>query len=186
MKKFYLLLSAVTALIFSCGQNLAAQSPKTDYKVLVLGDLHFDGMEYHKTPAVSANRAKERKRNCDMWKEATPQLLSIAAKQVDNTTPFVIQVGDFVQGDCDTIELQEKMITDGFAAVKKYFPDKIFETKIPRNVRLSEAPSYGKPVMYYDKNSKGAQYYEMLGREFLGESPEEKLKHRVKFGRSKK
>lgn len=70
--------------------------------------------------------------------------------------------------------------------VKKYFPDKIFETKIPRNVRLSEAPSYGKPVMYYDKNSKGAQYYEMLGREFLGESPEEKLKHRVKFGRSKK
>ncbi len=70
--------------------------------------------------------------------------------------------------------------------VKKYFPDKIFETKIPRNVRLSEAPSYGKPVMYYDKNSKGAQYYEMLGKEILGEQIEEKPKHRVIFGRSKK
>ena len=49
--------------------------------------------------------------------------------------------------------------------VKKYFPDKIFETKIPRNVRLSEAPSYGKPVMYYDKNSKGAQAYLDIARE---------------------
>lgn len=38
--------------------------------------------------------------------------------------------------------------------VAKYFPNQIFRTKIPRNVRLSEAPSYGKPVMYYDKNSK--------------------------------
>ncbi len=70
--------------------------------------------------------------------------------------------------------------------VRKYFPDKIFETKIPRNVRISEAPSYGKPVMYYDKNSKGAQSFEMLGREFLGEEPIEKPKHRVIFGRSKK
>lgn len=65
--------------------------------------------------------------------------------------------------------------------VRKYFPDKIFETKIPRNVRLSEAPSYGKPVMYYDKASKGAQCYEMLGKEFLGE----KIGTKRKFGRSK-
>ena len=36
--------------------------------------------------------------------------------------------------------------------VKKYFPDKVFNTTIPRNVRLSEAPSHGMPVMYYDKN----------------------------------
>lgn len=55
--------------------------------------------------------------------------------------------------------------------VEKYFPNKIFETKIPRNVRISEAPSHGKPVMYYDKTSKGAEYYEMLGREMLGEEP---------------
>ena len=52
--------------------------------------------------------------------------------------------------------------------VERFFPGKIFDTKIPRNVRLSEAPSHGKPVMYYDKSSKGAEYYELLGLEMLG------------------
>ncbi|MDE6834623.1 MAG: ParA family protein [Ruminococcus sp.] len=61
---------------------------------------------------------------------------------------------------------------DVVAEVEKYFPDKIFKTKIPRNVRLSEAPSHGKPVMYYDKSSKGAEAYELLGHELLGESLE--------------
>ena len=51
--------------------------------------------------------------------------------------------------------------------VKKHFPKKMFRTVIPRNVRLSEAPSFGKPVMYYDKSSKGAEAYEELGKEFL-------------------
>lgn len=58
---------------------------------------------------------------------------------------------------------------DVVAEVEKYFPDKVFKTKIPRNVRLSEAPSHGKPVMYYDKSSKGAEAYELLGHELLGE-----------------
>ncbi len=64
--------------------------------------------------------------------------------------------------------------------VQKYFPDKVFQTKIPRNVRLSEAPSYGKPVMYYDKNSKGALFYELLGKEFLGEELDNKTKWRMR------
>lgn len=51
--------------------------------------------------------------------------------------------------------------------VKKHFPKKVYKTAIPRNVRLSEAPSFGKPVMYYDKSSKGAESYEALGKEFL-------------------
>ncbi|MDE6781814.1 MAG: ParA family protein [Ruminococcus sp.] len=58
---------------------------------------------------------------------------------------------------------------DVVAEVEKYFPDRVFRTKIPRNVRLSEAPSHGKPVMYYDKSSKGAEAYELLGHEILGE-----------------
>lgn len=49
--------------------------------------------------------------------------------------------------------------------IKKYFPDRIFHTTVPRNVRLSEAPSHGKPVYYYDKHSKGAQSYLELARE---------------------
>lgn len=51
--------------------------------------------------------------------------------------------------------------------VKKYFPDKVYRTTIPRNVRLSEAPSYGQPVVYYDKASKGAKAYMEFTKEFL-------------------
>ena len=53
--------------------------------------------------------------------------------------------------------------------VEHYFPGQVYQTKIPRNVRLSEAPSYGKPIFYYDKHSKGALAYEIFGKEFLGE-----------------
>ena len=51
--------------------------------------------------------------------------------------------------------------------VKRCFPKKVYSTVIPRNVRLSEAPSYGQPVMYYDKSSKGAHAYNDLADEFL-------------------
>ena len=69
--------------------------------------------------------------------------------------------------------------------VEKYFPNKIFETKIPRNVRISEAPSHGKPVMYYDKSSKGAEYYELLGHELLHEKPEPVKKKKGLFSRKR-
>ncbi len=51
--------------------------------------------------------------------------------------------------------------------VKKFFNDKVFKTAIPRNVRLSEAPSFGAPVNYYDPASKGAAAYNELAQEFL-------------------
>lgn len=51
--------------------------------------------------------------------------------------------------------------------VKKYFEDKVYKTVIPRNVRLSEAPSYGLPITIYDPRSKGAKSYEKLVKEFL-------------------
>ena len=49
--------------------------------------------------------------------------------------------------------------------VKKYFPRKVFKTVIPRTVRLSEAPGFGQPVMYYDRTSRGAQAYGELAGE---------------------
>ncbi len=49
--------------------------------------------------------------------------------------------------------------------VKRHFPDKTFDTIIPRNVRLAEAPSYGKPIMHYDGWSKGARSYKALAKE---------------------
>ena len=51
--------------------------------------------------------------------------------------------------------------------VKKYFEDKVYKTVIPRNVRLSEAPSYGMPISIYDPRSKGAKAYEKFTRELL-------------------
>ena len=51
------------------------------------------------------------------------------------------------------------------AEIKRYFPDRVFRTTVPRNVRLSEAPSHGKPVLYYDPHSKGAQAYREIAQE---------------------
>ena len=51
--------------------------------------------------------------------------------------------------------------------VKKFFPKKVYSTVIPRNVRLSEAPSFGQPIIYFDKSSKGAAAYMALAEEFL-------------------
>ena len=51
--------------------------------------------------------------------------------------------------------------------VKKYFNDKVYKTVIPRNVRLSEAPSYGMPITEYDPRSKGAKTYEKFTKELL-------------------
>jgi chromosome partitioning protein len=51
--------------------------------------------------------------------------------------------------------------------IRQHFGDKVFETVIPRNIRLGEAPSFGKPVLSYDIKSKGAEAYLALGRELL-------------------
>ena len=51
--------------------------------------------------------------------------------------------------------------------IKKYFETKVYDTYIPRNVRLAESPSHGKPILLYDNKSKGANAYKMLSEEFL-------------------
>jgi len=53
------------------------------------------------------------------------------------------------------------------ADVRRHFGDKVFETDIPRNVRLGEAPSFGKPIILYDIDAKGARAYLGLARELL-------------------
>lgn len=54
--------------------------------------------------------------------------------------------------------------------VKKYFPRKVFSTAIPRGVRLSEAPSFGMPIMYFDKSSKGSLSYMALAQEIISKN----------------
>ncbi|MNP18736.1 Sporulation initiation inhibitor protein Soj [compost metagenome] len=51
--------------------------------------------------------------------------------------------------------------------VEKYFGNKVFQTIIPRNIRLSEAPSHGLPISLYDNDSKGAETYKKLAKELL-------------------
>lgn len=52
--------------------------------------------------------------------------------------------------------------------IKKHFPDRVFQTTIPRNIRLAEAPSHGLPIGAYDRFSKGARAYKALTKEILG------------------
>jgi chromosome partitioning protein len=54
--------------------------------------------------------------------------------------------------------------------VKHHFGEKVFDTVIPRNVSLAEAPSHGKPIMLYDVRSSGAQSYLSLAKEILSEN----------------
>ena len=61
---------------------------------------------------------------------------------------------------------------------RKFFPGRVYETVIPRNVRLSEAPSFGKPVLQYDPECSGAQFYLKLAREVL-ELPEDAVPQAV-------
>ncbi len=51
--------------------------------------------------------------------------------------------------------------------IKRHFPKKVFSVTIPRNVRLAEAPSHGKPIMEYDKHSRGAECYMRLAAELI-------------------
>jgi chromosome partitioning protein len=51
--------------------------------------------------------------------------------------------------------------------VRQHFGEKVFETVIPRTTRLAEAPSFGKPIIHYDKYSAGAAAYEVLTQEFV-------------------
>lgn len=56
--------------------------------------------------------------------------------------------------------------------VKRYFDDKVYKTVIPRNIKLSEAPSFGMPISLYDPKSKGARCYEKLAKEVLANNKE--------------
>ena len=49
--------------------------------------------------------------------------------------------------------------------IRSYFKDKVFKNVIPRNVKLSESPSHGEPIMSYDAKSKGAEAYYQLSKE---------------------
>lgn len=70
------------------------------------------------------------------------------------------------------LNLTQQVVTE----VKKYFGRQVFRTFIPRTVRISEAPSFGQPVMYFDKNNKGSIAYMNLASELIANNPEKEKK----------
>ena len=69
------------------------------------------------------------------------------------------------------VNSQAKLTTDVMNEVRNHFGDKVYETVIPRNVRVSEAPSMGTPVVFLDPRSKGAEAYKAFAWEFMAKNP---------------
>ena len=69
------------------------------------------------------------------------------------------------------VDLRTRLSLDVVEEVKKHFTDKVFETMIPRNVRTSEAPSFGQPVVFYDPTCRGAEAYRAFAKEFARRNP---------------
>ena len=70
---------------------------------------------------------------------------------------------------------RNRLANDVSEQLKRHFGDKVYRTVIPRNVRLAEAPSFGAPVMYYDKSSTGAKAYLALAGEILRRAEQKKI-----------
>lgn len=69
------------------------------------------------------------------------------------------------------VNAQAKLTQDVIEEVRKHFDEKVYETIIPRNVRVSEAPSMGVPVVFLDPRSKGAEAYKAFAWEFMAKNP---------------
>jgi chromosome partitioning protein len=95
--------------------------------------------------------------------EGLAQLTSVIWRVRDALNPTLHVSGVLVT----MFDGRTRLATEVIRELERYFPQQIFRTQIPRNVRLSEAPSYGKPVVLFDLRSRGAQAYLAVAREVL-------------------
>jgi len=95
--------------------------------------------------------------------EGLGQLLNTIQLVKENLKPDLVVLGAVMTMYDGRSKLSEAV----FYELYKYFPNKIFRSIIPRNVKLAEAPSHGKPIMHYDRKSRGAKAYEKLAREVI-------------------
>ena len=87
----------------------------------------------------------------------------------------------YVEGALLTMyDIRTNLANQVVREVKRFFQNKVYKTVIPRNVRVSEAPSYGMPITVYDPKSKGARSYEKFTKEFLKLNDQE---HKSRFRR---
>jgi chromosome partitioning protein len=98
--------------------------------------------------------------------EGLSQLMA-SVRQVKRLYNSTLEIEGIVLTMFDTrLNLTGQVVSE----IKRYFSDKLYKTVIPRAVRLSEAPSFGMPIQYYDKRSKGSEAYDALAKEFLRKS----------------
>lgn len=95
--------------------------------------------------------------------EGLGQLMNTISLIQENIKPELEILGALITMYDKRLRLSDQVLQELY----KHFPDKIFRTVIPRNVRLTEAPSHGKSILHYDPSSKGAKAYEKLARELL-------------------
>lgn len=95
--------------------------------------------------------------------EGLSQLMSSVRSVKRLYNPFIEIEGVLVTMYDSRLNLTLQVVDE----VKKFFPGKVFSSVVPRNVRISEAPSYGKPIRYYDPHSKGALAYDDLASEII-------------------
>ena len=101
--------------------------------------------------------------------EGVTQLVNTIRLVQDNLNPQLT-----IEGVLLTMaDFRTNLTREVMQEVRNYFKEKVYQTVIPRSVRLSEAPSFGQPVALYDKDSLGAQKYQELVAEMLGIKPEE-------------
>ena len=96
--------------------------------------------------------------------EGLTQLSNTVRLVKDNLNPNLVIEGVLLTMADYRTNLTKEVIDEA----RNYFKEKVYQTVIPRNIRLTESPSYGKPIALYDKESLGAQKYEELSREILG------------------
>jgi len=95
--------------------------------------------------------------------EGLAQLTSVIWRVRDALNPMLHVSGVLVT----MFDGRTRLALEVIRELERFFPEQIFKTQIPRNVRISEAPSYGKPVLLFDLKSRGAQAYLAVAREML-------------------
>jgi chromosome partitioning protein len=96
--------------------------------------------------------------------EGLSQLVAIVRRIKEGLNPELAIRGVLIT----MFDGRTRLATEVLEEVNRYFPERVFRTQIPRNIRLSEAPSYGKPAVLFDVKSRGAQAYLCLAKELQG------------------
>jgi chromosome partitioning protein len=95
--------------------------------------------------------------------EGLSQLTTIVDRVREGLNPDLAILGVLIT----MFDGRTRLAVEVLDEVHRYFPERVFHTQIPRNIRLSEAPSYGKPAVLFDPKSRGAQAYIALARETI-------------------